>query len=267
MCKILILTGHNPAQRNALIRAAWSYFHSSGERHGFGALWISETNRLAYIKSSAPRLCPSTPEWAEGFAEDHLFHKRSNGGALLIHGRYATCDVNVDNTHPFIDRNHGLIHNGVVSSDTYEPKHSTCDSEILLQAYLAAGKEGLTKVEGYAAFGLIDAKRNVHIARDNKANLHCARIPGHGWAFGTTPDAVRIATTYPSHEVKPWSLISFSPTAPRSGKLSQWKLQPPAPVKPKLALPTDYVNYNDYSNWPSQHTNGRSFQQSLLDTK
>ena len=267
MCKILILTGHNPAQRNALIRAAWSYFHSSGERHGFGALWVSETNRLAYIKGSAPRLSATLPEWVDGFAEAHLFDKPSNGGALLIHGRYATCDVNIDNTHPFIDRNHGLIHNGVVSSDTYEPKNSTCDSEILLQAYLDAGKDGLAKVEGYAAFALIDNKRHIHIARDNKAQLHTARIPGHGWAFGTTPDAVRIATSYPSHEVRPWSFVSFSPTSPRTGKLSQWKLQPPAPVKPKLDYPSVSPEPTDYTNWPSQHTNGRSFQSTLLTSK
>lgn len=267
MCKILILTGHNPAQRNALIKAAWTYFHNSGERHGFGALWVSESNRLAYIKGSAPRLSTRLPEWVDGFSDAHLFDRPSNGGALLIHGRYATCDINVDNTHPFIDRNHGLIHNGVVSSSTYEPKHSTCDSEILLQAYLAAGKDGLSKVAGYAAFGLIDAKRNVHIARDNKAQLHCARIPHHGWAFGTTPDAVRIATTYPSHEVKPWSFISFSPTAPRNGKLAKWSLEAPPPVKPKLVEPDRYHHYNDYTNWPASPTNGRSFQQSLLDTK
>ena len=50
MCKIAIITQHNPSERDAIIARVWAYFSQSGENDGFGAAWLDEHGKLAYVK-------------------------------------------------------------------------------------------------------------------------------------------------------------------------------------------------------------------------
>ena len=58
--------------------------------------------------------------------------------SIMLHSRYATCDKSIENTHPFHAENTALIHNGVISNASQlTNKTSTCDSEVILNEYIA----------------------------------------------------------------------------------------------------------------------------------
>lgn len=214
MCKVLILQNHTPAARNRLIRSAWSYFSRSGETCGFGAAWISRSGHLGWAKSSSPILGGDLPAWADGFSGSALLSEPSDGGWLLLHGRTATCSRTLENTHPMLDGGGAaLIHNGVVSSDAFQNVTTTCDSELLLRAWDSDGAKGLRKISGYFAFGLLLRQRDgwhAVVARDDKARLRTGRTR-HGWAWGTTDDALRTAGAEPLADHSPMTAACFAP--------------------------------------------------------
>ena len=121
-------------------------------------------------------------------------HPDAPTGPLIIHGRTATTDVNLTNTHPFRKKGWALIHNGVVDLaghtdfmqgegikefDLIEKRYSSCDSEYLLNTY-AFGKghhDWYNYLEGYAATMAISPKNELIIAKDDRARLYMAGIP------------------------------------------------------------------------------------------
>ncbi len=57
--------------------------------------------------------------------------------AITLHTRYATSAKGMQNTHPFVEGNTSLIHNGVIRNDhEFKLTRSTCDSEAILVNYL-----------------------------------------------------------------------------------------------------------------------------------
>ncbi len=63
--------------------------------------------------------------------------ERDDAQAIILHTRMATCEKNIQNTHPFVnDVDHptlAIIHNGVIRNDEmFLKKYSTCDSEVLV---------------------------------------------------------------------------------------------------------------------------------------
>lgn len=197
MCKILILQKHSPVRRDHLIVSAWERMADLGERDGFGAAWIGRDGRLAWVKSSAPQLTGDLPEWAEGFRASSNADSHSDGGWLMIHGRTATCGVNVDNTHPMLDSGRAaLIHNGVVRSDTIHNISTTCDSELLLRAWDSGAAKGLAEITGYFAFGLLIRRRDgwhAVVARDDSAKLRVGTHKRYGAAWATTDEVLAVA--------------------------------------------------------------------------
>lgn len=191
MCKLTILTGHDPKTMPALVHRIWAEM-SKTEHDGFGAAWVSPKGKIVSIKSSSHQNVKNLPEYYEGFGQGHF--TPSNGGALLIHGRTATCNVDIENTHPIKVGRAVIIHNGVVDSTKYQNVHSTCDSELILQAYQAAGmQEVAAEITGYYAFGILHPKGKglLTVARDDRAPLF-GGITGFGEVFGTTQDLVGI---------------------------------------------------------------------------
>jgi hypothetical protein len=65
----------------------------------------------------------------------------SKSKTILFHTRYATNAKNMTNTHPFVIDDTALIHNGVILNDKdimeFHENISTCDSEAILQEYIA----------------------------------------------------------------------------------------------------------------------------------
>lgn len=191
MCKLTILTGHDPKTMPALVHRIWTEMAKT-EHDGFGAAWLSPKGKIMTIKSSSHQSVKNLPSYYEGFAQGHF--SPSNGGPLLIHGRTATCNVDIENTHPIKVGQAIIIHNGVVDSTKYKNLHSTCDSELILQAHQAAGmQEVAAEITGYYAFGILHPKGKglLTIARDDRAPLF-GGITGFGEVFATTQNLVEI---------------------------------------------------------------------------
>lgn len=84
---------------------------------------------------------------------------------LTMHTRWATCGREFANTHPFIDQDVSLVHNGAIWNARFLDvnKISTCDSEAALQTYLTQGvqsdsskaKQWLNILSGSWAFGVL----------------------------------------------------------------------------------------------------------------
>jgi len=200
MCKIAILTKHEPKELENLINDLWTNF-SKTEFDGYGASWIMPNGKLATVKSSLPIVRRnSLPSFVQGFYELNG-ELKSNGGGLLVHGRTATCGINLANCHPMQSGQSALIHNGVVRSFFYKnSKATTCDSELILNAW----KHGLRSqnslenvadhIQGYYAFAILTASKLgeiLDVVRDDKAMLHSGLL-FNGYCFATTRDAVHV---------------------------------------------------------------------------
>jgi len=199
MCKLLIMTKHNSKELGSIIVKAWQNMALT-ERDGYGAAWISPSGRLQYVKSSTPSLEDIQIEplpFVKGFKK--LNGKLvSNGGELIIHGRTATNDINLENCHPMLDGQAALIHNGVVDSEIYDLTETSCDSEYLMKAWNDKGLESVAaNISGYYAFAHLqaDAKGGalLSVVRDSKAQLRVGKLSGHGVAFATTDALLKIA--------------------------------------------------------------------------
>lgn len=205
MCKIAILTHHNPAELKATITALWRTMAKT-ERDGYGAAWVTPSGRIGWARSSAPEFSVTLPDFCSGFYDD-AGDLTSDGGALLVHGRTATCGVNLENTHPLVLGNSALIHNGIVSSTRFHNTETTCDSELLLHAWRAEGLPAVARdISGYYAFGVITIKSKqvtLDVVRDNRANLWAGTLPqANGWAFATTQELLRVVGASPAAEFR-----------------------------------------------------------------
>lgn len=217
MCKIIILQSSpkSPKARRKLISAAWNYFARTGESDGFGAAWISSTGLLSWAKSSSPSTSTRMlPDFVEGFRGSLHCDLPGDGGWMLLHGRRATCGIDLDNTHPMLDQGMALIHNGVVKSDRFKNVTTTCDSELLLRAIDQEGVTGLSEIMGYYAFGMLRKRRDgwhALIARDDTAKLRVGRLPNGRTAWSTTDDGLSLARAIPVGDAKAMTAVEFAP--------------------------------------------------------
>jgi hypothetical protein len=252
MCKLAIVTKHDSTKLGAIIVAAWKEM-SKTERDGFGAAWVSPNGKIGYAKSSHPTLLPDLPSFCEAFSDSNGL--KSDGGALIIHGRTATCGVNAANTHPMLIGNSALVHNGVVSSNRFHNTETTCDSELLLHAWKSDGIDAVARdVSGYYAFAIIQRIRGktvLDIVRDNKADLKVGKIV-NGWAFATNESLLStLGSTYLS-DYKPNTHTSFV-----DGEV--YSVEPFIPLEPEkhlekaakkaLGMSEIYDNYQKSTNW------------------
>jgi hypothetical protein len=118
----------------------------------------------------------------------------------ILHARTATCEKNLDNTHPFVIGSFALVHNGIIrNTEELDNKISTCDSECILQEYIKHDvvndlkniQAMADKLEGSYACGVIakqaDGRLIVDIMRDRSSRLHGYFIKElNSVVFGTT---------------------------------------------------------------------------------
>jgi hypothetical protein len=120
---------------------------------------------------------------------------------LTMHTRWATCGREFVNTHPFIDQDTSLIHNGTIRNADYLKvnKISSCDSEAALQTYLEQGvssdsskaKKWLDILSGSWAFGILSRDSNNLRILDvvkGSSSLSYMEIEGLGRVFTTDKD-------------------------------------------------------------------------------
>lgn len=63
--------------------------------------------------------------------------KLNDIAAITLHTRMATSAKGIHNTHPFVDKDTSVIHNGVIhNTEDFKFTLSTCDSEAILISYL-----------------------------------------------------------------------------------------------------------------------------------
>jgi hypothetical protein len=130
--------------------------------------------------------------------------------SVTMHTRYATCGKTFENTHPFIENDISLIHNGVIQNSFTLAlnKNSTCDSENALQLYnnlqVNLSKKStdyqsfLDKLKGYWAFAFLakdsEGTYQLDVVREG-APLYFAKIEEIGVncvVFATTKEIIEI---------------------------------------------------------------------------
>ena len=98
------------------------------------------TVRSAEVSKELERFKPMLSSYTNIDQNYSLFGDRdmSDMTTVTMHTRFATCGREFMNTHPFVDGDTSLVHNGVIynASSLNLNKISTCDSEVALQAYI-----------------------------------------------------------------------------------------------------------------------------------
>jgi hypothetical protein len=219
MCKILCLSSHDPASRDAIIAKVWKEMATT-ERDGYGAAWFSASGEIGFYKRRYPVIrvgdgYPFTKTATKSPTDfDESNDVPSDGGFLIIHARTATNPINLANTHPFIDeledqRRVALIHNGVVKSEKYvnQLEGCTCDSELILRAYVDGGIDNVERyIDGRFAFMYLEwtpptedeialaaaegrepvGTKSLHVAKEKWANLFVGTLADDTIVFATT---------------------------------------------------------------------------------
>jgi hypothetical protein len=190
---------------------------------------------------------------------------QANMRAIIYHSRFATCDKTLQNLHPFVQDDIALIHNGVIHKPyPYQLTQSTCDSETILQGYIANNVKDDTlkmqylseKLSGYFALGIF-AKTSqgnwiLDIVKDNMASLDVMFVKELNTLVYCT-DASIIADTCETlgweisaeYSLQPNSLIRYDVT---SGKVIEkhWFIRE---VKREVIdIPMKLMNARDYSD-------------------
>lgn len=217
MCKVLIIPSIKPHVRKKAVlfmkamAKEMSYANKDGlgyaaiddEGNLFGERWLNNEDFFNGESFKSERtvdkylgklIAPATTTWSptktpgpySKFGEGSI----ENAVAVTLHARMATSAKGHQNTHPFVDDDVSVIHNGVIrNSDEFKLQLSTCDSEALLISYLrnevakdiknvaALAKE----VEGYyvaASFARDEyGNRILDVYKSNNDNLHASWIP------------------------------------------------------------------------------------------
>jgi len=221
MCRLLIMTGiQNPELAEKMMRQAKNPM-SIGNNMGIGFSAVKQGgdffterwHKNDMFMDDSKVLTPDIIQQLEPFKDRlpkleqnySLFGDRdfSKITSVTMHTRYATCGREFMNTHPFVDNDHSLVHNGVIYNHRTLGlnKISECDSEAALQSYINHGvghdiqntQAWLDSLSGYWAFGIFSrdgsGTRILDIIR-NDATLYATTVEGLGLVLATTPDII-----------------------------------------------------------------------------
>lgn len=211
MCKILAIAGIQDSNRED----AWKIIHKMAKEmsfynnnDGLGYAAITKDNKLfgerwlkndeAFIERQETSLTPLELVLAEEYQSFFHFNRTikynnfgeldyQNISAITLHTRQATSGKEFKNTHPFVEDDTSLIHNGVIrNADKFEKK-STCDSEAILRVYIdnnvAEKPDHIQRLAhrlvGYyacAVFAKIGDRFILDVFKDNSASLEGAFV-------------------------------------------------------------------------------------------
>lgn len=227
MCKLLIMTGITEGLVAEEFMRRMAVPMSRYNSHGIGYTAVGEDGELfsqrwlnndqffdrsnVMITEIAEALKPYESRLPKGALENNYSElgnvDLARAKTVTMHTRFATCGREFANTHPFIDQDTSLIHNGSITnafSTTYRVgldlnKISTCDSEAALQAYLLSkvdsdptkAKEWLDLLSGSWAFGILARNEQGNRILDvvkGSSNLYYMEIEGIGKVFTTDDD-------------------------------------------------------------------------------
>lgn len=221
MCKLLIVTGITESRVAHEFMRRMSVPMSKTNAHGIGysaiksngdmfsERWLNNYSFMDYKSIMIPEVAEALLPYINRLPYGALDTNYSKYGeidyndmkTLTMHTRWATCGREFANTHPFIDKDTSLIHNGSIRNAEYLKvnKISSCDSEAALQTYLEQGvardsksaKKWLDILSGSWAFGIlsrnIDDLRILDVVRGT-SSLYYMEIEGLGKVFTTDKD-------------------------------------------------------------------------------
>ena len=157
MCKITAIAGLKLAnkEQNLSLIFELSEIMSVDNNHGlgyaaigkggklFGERWINNSDSWRQRGVKVPNFLSEHKDIIDGYIDGDTYNYfgdlESNMNAIILHTRYASSEINIENTHPFVDKDDqvALIHNGVINNAKTEDNiRSTCDSERILNQYL-----------------------------------------------------------------------------------------------------------------------------------
>lgn len=179
------------------------------DNHGLGIMRLGERGVHIQRWLEPPTVYRSKQSKALFKYREALRHQQNEEGtkshklyALAIHGRFATCEKSLRNTHPFYKDGAALMHNGIISNASQYPRTlSTCDSEALLTQYLEKNvrknphnlTDALDGVGGYYAAIVFNDNGVIDIWRDDTATLFLAHVRGVGVVIATTKEIITTA--------------------------------------------------------------------------
>jgi len=201
MCKLFILTNTSKLSHNKLSKllTVTAKIMGKTDSHGFGWSMLNGDSFTGekcvdpeYFENSFFSSVPSQLKSIFGKSESEVYGEmpKKLSGALLVHARISTNQLGLINTHPFINEDWSLIHNGVVTNETdHVERKSSNDTEYLLHHLTHQGVDGMvSSVAGYYAVGAISRKTgDLLVVKDNIANLYACYIETlDSLAFGTS---------------------------------------------------------------------------------
>lgn len=220
MCKIVLI----PGIKEKNVKNAWKFAQAitplltSRDSHGFGYAamgntgifgerWVNVKNAWKQKTEYAPELENVLNNYCGALIGTGSYNKFGNPDygsitALMLHARYATCDVNINNTHPFVLDNVAMVHNGVISNHAqFKKTVSTCDSEAIIKLYTQEKVDDIAnnfqdvadQLNGWYACGFLTDKY-FDIVKDNHTSLFAAFIKELDTVVFCTSKEIMIAT-------------------------------------------------------------------------
>ena len=218
------------------------------EKDGFGYAQSGSTGlRAKFVQpsefenmDSLPNLYRRAGNAASAFSTSYRTSQEGsyvNNKHMIVHGRTATCGVNLQNVHPFRRKGWTLAHNGVVNWAGQKSKDHdsvSCDSEHLLicmadHTPMLQRKEALNHITGYAAFLALNPQGKMVVAVDDRASLYAGITSKGRWIFGTTKAIVEAiadawnAKGVQAYPIDNWTWMEFNANELSDPELSEWK--------------------------------------------
>jgi hypothetical protein len=253
MCKLAGWTAgkDSPLSRNSADRALIAACEaiSKTERCGFGFAQSGPSGLHGrFVEPSDFRSLDTLPSLYDlsgrGYAAFTAAHRSEQTGyyhrnkPTIVHGRTATCAVNLANTHPFRHKGWTLAHNGVVTwhgKQTKEHRKATCDSQHLLYALVdhagdrEAQQAAMKHITGYAAFLALSPRGRLIVAVDAMASLYAGITKKGRWIFGTKPSIIEaIADAWgckgvEAFAIEPWTWMEFAAGHGEPDSITKWQ--------------------------------------------
>lgn len=228
MCKIAIIAGIKPERQEATIRFIKEMAeimtpgnddglgYAAVDKHGnlFAEKWLNNKKAFTPMKAFDPDTKLISMFSKAIKKQDTPLTYASHGVpdlnkavAVTLHARLATSAKGIKNTHPFIDADTSLIHNGVITNvQDFNFTLSSCDSEAILISYLKRYvgvipegiKDAVVDLVGYYACAVFardaDGNRILDVFKGHNDNLHLVWIDDlETWVMSSTEENIRRA--------------------------------------------------------------------------
>jgi len=203
----------------------FGYALSGGDIEGITSLRLTTGNLLGYGYDEP------TDGWADITKQPYESKgKVSPCTAGIFHGRTSTNSVSIQNTHPFVNDDLALVHNGIVTyTGKKRKKQGTCDSEDIFNSFTQGKgwKELKKHYSGYAGLLLLRPDGVITIYKDETPSLYVCKI-SDGFVVGTSSyDVTSLAKLLDDAPNAPWMLKPNIATTCKDGKiLSKKKVEP-----------------------------------------